>query len=656
LHLTGEFNRDLSKSYDIIWNFRKNSYLNIDTTNNNTNKYNLYNNIILETCIINDNLSYKILNLKGEVIEKVPIGYQLAYGLTTDEFLIFNNDSKESFKKYILFNFKNNKLNFFNIEKILKVTDHYAITFGETKGDLQEINAIDLTNNVVVGHINVQLSTLGYVDDWGGPPAIDFLPYLKTFIYYNKNKPVFANTENKKIAANYYINGWNYGLLNENYYLQSVFSSNNGGILNSCIIWKIDTNQFSAFDLKEKYRIAIDTSYTSIGEVFVLQRDVAPYCTIMGYSPDEKYIIVSDEITKKITLWNNKGKKLKEIPFLSGAYKFSKSGKYLALNSVISKDEIPVIGEFRLYSFPAFKLLYSEPSFASGIEFKESKDTLCVLYAGNSMKYVNNKYQKKNEWKIGNLQRQINMYNHWLYIKDGLLYTQGIGDKNKYCNLKVFDYQKRDSIILFSDSSINFNSTHTLITDNKNVIINIMNSIQINDFKNNMLFNLKNKGDISFINPYNDSIIFIVYMFANEYRIVSPENPDTFRIGLRRTPNYFIEMWDIYNNKMLYKKGMAGSCENFSFYKERMLMNYGSDYLYADLKCNSIIEFQGEGNQRSAISPQGNYFVYLDNKNKHLVSFPLNPKEVIRRVRVDKEFGEMRQLTDEEKQEYGIDE
>jgi len=122
------------------------------------------------------------------------------------------------------------------------------------------------------------------------------------------------------------------------------------------------------------------------------------------------------------------------------------------------------------------------------------------------------------------------------------------------------------------------------------------------------------------------------------------------------TSYYFIEMWDIYNNKMLYKKGMAGSCENFSFYKERMLMNYGSDYLYADLKCNSIIEFQGEGNQRSAISPQGNYFVYLDNKNKRLVSFPLNPKEVIRRVRVDKEFGEMRQLTDEEKQEYGIDE
>ncbi|PIY03763.1 MAG: hypothetical protein COZ21_08370, partial [Bacteroidetes bacterium CG_4_10_14_3_um_filter_31_20] len=650
LHIVNRYKNEVNRTYNIIWNFRNNTSMNfdIDTIQQISNSFKLYGNILLEGIRTQNNASYKIKDLDGKIIEKIPEGYILDESFNTEDLIIFNN---ETIKRYIVYNFNNNKLSLPFSCQLVKIHAHTAIVYGEKKEDIQEFKAIDLDKNIVVGEINSDISRI-----------TDIIPSLKVFVCFDKNKTVFANFNNKQLTSNHHLQTKNFGLLNKNYYLQYIDNDDYSGV-KSCLIWKIDSTQFSNFDLNKKYSVSFDTIYVDVPGTLeqrsvVIKNERNPYFLMMGYSPDEKYIIVSDETTTKTTLWNRQGRIIKEIPFLSASYKFSKSGKYLALNSFQRDLDNPQMSELRLYSFPELKLLYSEPSKIAGIDFIEKGDTVCVIYAGNSIKYINNKYQKKNEWKIGNLHFNIykNEIDNWLYIKDGLLYTQNINYKYHNVKVKVYNYLKRDSTILFSDSVKNFSWTHTLLTNNKNVIINLKNSIQVNDFKNNMLFNLKNKGDVSYIYPFNDSLLFVTYLFANEYRIVSPENPDTFRIGLRRTPNYFIEMWDIYNNKMLYKKGMAGSCENFSFYKERMLMNYGSDYLYADLKCNSIIEFQGEGNQRSAISPQGNYFVYLDNKNKRLVSFPLNPKEVIRRVRVDKEFGEMRQLTDEEKQEYGIDE
>ena len=65
-----------------------------------------------------------------------------------------------------------------------------------------------------------------------------------------------------------------------------------------------------------------------------------------------------------------------------------------------------------------------------------------------------------------------------------------------------------------------------------------------------------------------------------------------------------------------------------------------------------IIEF--ESTISSKLLHKSKQILYLDYNKKRFINFPLNPNEIIKRVRVNKEFGESRELTDDERKMYGI--
>jgi len=650
--------RSYNISYNLLWNLNNNTFkkFDIDTLSQFENKLILFGNKLIECIRTNKGISSKIMDISGKIIKQFPLGYDLwDYWHTQDKtkHIIFKGNNS-----FIDYNIANNKSSLPYKGTIIRERDNIAII--REKGDPNTvIKAINLDNNRIIKEIKVDTrANINY--------NIDFIPYLNVFVYLDKYyKLVFENLSGKnyKTIDNTEYNLNNKQLLFNNYYLMESLDISLQRI-NSLYIWKIDTAKFSTFDLSSiYYEDTILVKDPETGNIVKQRIERALDLGKMGYSPDEKYIITSERVQKTTCIWDKLGNKIKEIPFYSAVYKFSKSGKYVALNSFNQNAQDTIKGEFRLYSFPEFKLLYSEPSFLAGIDFIESSDTLCVLYAGNSIKYINMDYKKQNEWRLNYIEPEECYFSRsydWLSLKGNyllLLNTTFINDNYFNRKVEVYDYLKRDTLVFFKEDSslminLNRNWNHTLFTSNRNVIINLKKSIQIKNFKNNIIFNLKNKGDFMCQEPYNDSIILVFYLFANEYRMA--ETPDTFQICYRRTPNYFIEMWDIYNNKMIYQKRMSGTCENFSFNNERMLMNYGSKYLYTDIKCNKIIEFQGN-DKRSDISPKGNYFIYFDYMNKRLVNFPLNPKEIIRRVRIEKEFGEIGQLTDDEKQEYGIE-
>jgi uncharacterized protein YkuJ len=291
------------------------------------------------------------------------------------------------------------------------------------------------------------------------------------------------------------------------------------------------------------------------------------------------------------------------------------------------------------------------------ITFYDTGDTLCYIFQleKNVVHYLNKNYKIINEWKLPQLYNIATIsLNKYSSCYSSSRFVSGYYKNDFY----LFNLKTKDTIILNNviDTNINYYENENVLFqyDYPDMIFerNAKNKVfKIFDLKMNNLGTYKYNGkgfegfeinDVNlFINSTNLGFGFSKFGKLNLFRSLPPT---------------YIQAFDMKSGSELYSYTLNHYFEEVSDdFKYALLTSWDSNwkYLLFDTEFGKeLIEFNN--NELSNLSNDGKYLLFYDREINKVRLFPLDPEEIIKRVRTDKEFGDIRYLNDKEKKEYGI--
>ena len=403
---------------------------------------------------------------------------------------------------------------------------------------------------------------------------------------------------------------------------------------NKLSIIKIDTNQFKRW----------------IGPVNI-------ELFYLGFVPNQEEVVSIEK--NHIRKWDNDGEllmeeslnfKIKYVKYVT----FSDDGNNFAFGYVTENNE----NKYCIYSTQGLKEMFSINSDNVKIEFFNSSDTLCVICSDGIITYLNNDYDVIDEWEIQK------------FIDD--LFSEGKSNFNinsKFISgtaqdstFYVYNFRTKDSLRFNNEKNNLKKGNYLFQSENPKYIYELRdskNELTILDLSLKELFLTNFSGNsLGFTKLFGDNLVI-------ESQIKSPFY-DGFGnyIGEMNEPPYYLKIINIYSNKTLnnYTIKQKSPIKDISNDLRLLLVEHFNEFAayYSKntiriinlIEEKTLIEFNS--NIFSNFSKDGNYLFFYDKDINKLRLFPLKPEEIIRKVREEKEFGELRYLSKQEKMEYGI--
>ena len=373
-------------------------------------------------------------------------------------------------------------------------------------------------------------------------------------------------------------------------------------------------------------------------KTYSFQQNIKPQS--IYFTNNEKNIICIDDLY--ITVWDIKGTKLaktkiSDLGDIFGA-NTSPDSKYL---SVFYWDIAERVCTIEVYNLPDLTRKYITIS-NSKLEFFEDKEFFAAYCVDGEIKYLNNQFETIDKWKI--------IKHFWMQTQKDFF----SGKINKDSTFRIYDAINKDSIVFnlnknnfWGEIKVSLSKNNLYQYDNNHKRLFILN------FKKDTIKQISQKGEVAkFVEKFDrtgNKLIIWSYMKQSVY------TEEGFYNGYSWGGPTNYEIWDLTRMKEITEFSILDQkydVEDFSLINNTILLTEQEGYNYTTFLGNSIIKFKTE--VISKISPNDNYIAYYDEEYKRIRIFPLKPEEIIRRVREEKEFGEIRRLTEYEKKEYGI--
>jgi hypothetical protein len=388
----------------------------------------------------------------------------------------------------------------------------------------------------------------------------------------------------------------------------------------------------------------------------------------MCFSNSNRYIIAKD--SDSLILYDKFEKKISSAQYnkgiwLSGNAKFSNTDQYVALINHMDYYEKELVLD--VFNLPDLELVFSKQlNGVTVIDFSSEDDTLAVYSEGMLYLY-------SPEFKILKENRILNIYGYYAYLWDEMPqinypFISGIignRDTNRFyapssdSAFVIFNFVM-DTVWTYSiaqDIKKAYNkhdplSLKTLFqiftSSNFNKLIlwkGYEGKLQTYDIEKNIyetiLINQKYSGGF-FLK--DDHLIFLpvgLSISASSYGtlryqskgIIEIYNSDNFRntTGLPIVPEIGIEI--LSNTFFCIPDGVKNNLYDYDY---RLFLTFDNNY------------------RNFEVSHDGKYLIMYSRDESRIRKVPLDPNEIIVRVRAQKEFGKIRDFTEREKDEYQI--
>ena len=317
------------------------------------------------------------------------------------------------------------------------------------------------------------------------------------------------------------------------------------------------------------------------------------------------------------------------------------------------QDEYPG-GDLYVYKLPELKLLFTLKNKVAGFSFINSGDTLLAALSFDSLFILN-----RNGKKILNKKIERNIASDPFRNFSAAINNIGYIECSNKKDTIVFHYfQKKHS---FQYLNKNSNYGDPISTVNNKILLG---KILTNDY---LLINIEtNQYDtikVNGISPYinfcitNKNLVFYT-SFSTLYSKNYSRRGELITKKRIQFP-FYIEIFDL----MQRKKIKSFSFEHpvvlsFADMKLDRLLLIGSEKcFYTNSDGFKIFESDNFNwdSKKPVITNDGSYFAFFDEEQSRIRVIPLDPKEIIRKVREEKVFGEIGELSSDTKKLLGIE-
>ncbi|OFY99153.1 MAG: hypothetical protein A2491_12935, partial [Bacteroidetes bacterium RIFOXYC12_FULL_35_7] len=686
-----------------IWNINGNLVLSVDlkqVTAKFANDFILFGILPNNNCIFINEAGYKIIDLKGKEIknikEKIDFNDLISYKfndyknfdvllrdtsgtLVKDNILTYCGYSTKIDLHYFFCNNLLKRINYLNFienndllpnvdicyfpiydkvyikgtkkekkEKKIYITDRNFNLICEYQGTLNKYNArkgFFLISDTIKRKINVNNLNGKLIHSFQIPESINLtsdkvsFEFLDSLLLVQKEgKSYFLNNRNK---FSFVLNSFNY---ESSYGLNKLVDNTIlARIKNTNTLFCFQNDYIKSFVVEAK--IGTTNKYNEQWEIVGTENDtIAP---VIEFIPENNGFISAvygdDTSNYEYALFDNQGKLILTLTgnMRIGDIVVSQSKKYFSSNINFSI--------FQIYSLKDLKKQYYKKtnfSFESShqknknIFFIERADTLCSFITNDKF------YLLSNEFKLIDslpLKSKLNPERGSVVFNDR--YVFNIVTHEDFINTTgiCYDIKKKDSIVVWKNRKIK----NPLISENSDLCCydEQTKDFLVFDVKGKLKNKCKNNSGSMIIKQYN-SQNKITYLTTNTQDFY---NLDVKDVVMRTAQSVvFSDTYDITTGKKIAsfiepEFDLGGS---YIILNERILTTEG--YKWNDgkliLKADNI-----------RVSPDNKYLSYLDKDLLKTRVMTIVPDEIIKRVRVVKEFGEIRGFTEYEKKMYNIE-
>ena len=483
----------------------------------------------------------------------------------------------------------------------------------------------------------------------------------------------FFSDDNKLLIINNWNNSKNFDLNGNLLFeikepLHSLFNDYYYSVFNNEVrIYKLNYNYFTKYSYRDE--IETDTIMQQdpeTGELVakIISSNNSIY-QIKNYN-DSLFISVSKY---SLRIWNNNGQLINKTKSLEWYFdmKRAKSGKYISIYG----DEGMVI-----YSFPDLKKVFiKKDGIESGVGFQfiENDTALCSFYANDTVywldtnfKYIRKKYLGKLSSAKSNNERILQYSNNILIGKD---YVDESNAKTKkyYFRIYNFNNNKFDSILINSKSvdNIKFSEIKYYPTEKCYLMTdgNDFNLYKL-DLNLDTIWHTKTKSLIENLNNvyFNNDKIYLTNCEIYEYY---KEQHSFSEIGsskstLKKSSYYHYEVFNSKTGKKItqkdYEVNPDDALQILNVYNDgSKVLLYNGYFHYLDKNDFEILSIKKEAIMKPLYDFTNQHnVIWYDEEAKRLRTMSLIPEDIIRKIRVEKEFGEIPTLSKEEKEKYGL--
>jgi hypothetical protein len=377
----------------------------------------------------------------------------------------------------------------------------------------------------------------------------------------------------------------------------------------------------------------------------------------LNFIPCKNQILSIEKNTMKI--WDYSGHQLLsrtfELPLIEIAdIKYSDNGEYFGISYINEESDC----NLDIISTNDLSVIYRDSEFCySGPSFYDGGDTLALIYAEGEDEekafFLNNNGDIIDEWDLPEIWNIVGKNHYEWPIQMNSKYISGYNNNNFY----LFDIKTKDSLVF--PSSIN-NKT----IDHVYFQTEIPDLIFEHDEKNSVtkIFNLKMNplGSIYYKGTFLDN-----FKIKNRNAIIGScfkskwFNHAGIHVGWESFPPYYFQFFDLESFSEIrsftfnHYIGMNDISDDFKFILFGSWKFKSIALIFDTQEGKELIEFNAP-EDLSNLSCNGKYLLLYDKDINKVRLFPLDPQEIIKRVRTEKEFSEIRHLTEAEKKEYGI--
>lgn len=408
-------------------------------------------------------------------------------------------------------------------------------------------------------------------------------------------------------------------------------------------IYKIDNNYQKNFISQ----LRIDTLKT---------RAIDTILPVVKFLPNDSMYILNNYEENSLYEFYHIKKGLLNKKNITGDYaniKISPSGQYFFLTAKSRDVDLYRTKDFN--KLLSVKTNYDNLDIPSEnvIQFIEQGDTLCAVITKGKILIFNNQYKAIDSMRINSM---VTPNEYFTAFNDKYFFALIPQDKKNTWwgeqNGVLYNFRTKDSLVLFRKKYY------------KNPLITNKNSIICFDRPSRNLLVLDKTGILIKKIPVKGQEFTKIFIDNNTVVLISSNSYQYFDWNSRGClmksllPQSYIETFNITTGKKVYSFiENENSFDNIfsSFQKNRLVTADGYKYFdgtkILDNKCQAMNELVSSTN----ISPNNKFIIFPEKKLLKMRIMSIVPEDIVRRVKVVKEFGEIRDFTEYERREFGVE-